>query len=75
MVQSYMKPFIIFLFSFPLSTCFPLFFTLFFYQFLSPLYFCWTFASLRFWWPVTISIKIRGYNEVLFLHFQWHLGV
>lgn len=25
MVQSYMKPFIIFLFSFPLSTCFPLF--------------------------------------------------
>lgn len=26
MVQSYMKPFIIFLFSFPLSTCFPLFF-------------------------------------------------
>lgn len=39
-VQSYMKPFIFFFFFHPI---------LFFYQFLSPLYFCWTFASLRFW--------------------------
>ncbi|KAE8388742.1 hypothetical protein BDV23DRAFT_107812 [Aspergillus alliaceus] len=40
-------------------------FPLFLFQFLSPLYFCWTFVSLLFWWPVTISIKIWGIMRAL----------